>query len=59
MSDAVNNATPFASVTASPQPRSADTREDPRYFEHVTEVRELLRGVGADEHGSVLAEETA
>jgi NitT/TauT family transport system ATP-binding protein len=41
------------------QPRSADTREDPRFFEHVTAVRELLRGVGADEHGSVLAEETA
>ena len=39
-----------------PQPRSADTREDPRFFEHVTAVRELLRGVGADEHGSVLAE---
>jgi NitT/TauT family transport system ATP-binding protein len=42
-----------------PQPRSNDTREDPRFFELVTEVRELLRGVGADEHGSVLAEETA
>ena len=42
-----------------PQPRSFDTREDPRFFEHVTAVRELLRGVGADEHGSVLAEETA
>jgi NitT/TauT family transport system ATP-binding protein len=42
-----------------PQPRSADTREDPRFFEHVTTVRELLRGVGADEHGSVLAEESA
>jgi len=41
------------------QPRSADTREDPRYFEHVTAVRELLRSVGADEHGSVLAEESA
>jgi len=41
------------------QPRSADTREDPRYFEHVTTVRELLRSVGADEHGSVLAEESA
>jgi NitT/TauT family transport system ATP-binding protein len=41
------------------QPRTADTREDPRYFEHVTDVRELLRGVGADEHGAVLAEETA
>ena len=42
-----------------PQPRSADTREEPRFFELATEVRELLRGVGADEHGSVLAEETA
>jgi NitT/TauT family transport system ATP-binding protein len=42
-----------------PQPRSADTREQPRFFEKVTEVRELLRGVGADEHGSVLAEEIA
>jgi NitT/TauT family transport system ATP-binding protein len=42
-----------------PQPRSFETREDPRFFEHVTEVRELLRGVGADQHGSVLAEETA
>jgi NitT/TauT family transport system ATP-binding protein len=42
-----------------PQPRSADTREDPRFIEHVTAVRELLRGVGADEHGSVLAEESA
>ncbi len=27
-----------------PQPRTADTREEPRYFELVTEVRELLRG---------------
>jgi NitT/TauT family transport system ATP-binding protein len=42
-----------------PQPRTADTREQPRFFEKVTEVRELLRGVGADEHGSVLAEEIA
>ena len=42
-----------------PQPRTNDTREDPRFFELVTEVRELLRGVGADEHGSVLAEESA
>jgi NitT/TauT family transport system ATP-binding protein len=41
------------------QPRTADTREDPHFFELVTEVRELLRGVGADEHGSVLAEESA
>ncbi len=42
-----------------PQPRTNDTREDPHFFELVTEVRELLRGVGADEHGSVLAEERA
>ena len=42
-----------------PQPRTTDTREEPRFFELVTEVRELLRGVGADQHGSVLAEETA
>jgi NitT/TauT family transport system ATP-binding protein len=41
------------------QPRTIDTREDPRFFELVTEVRELLRGIGADEHGSVLAEESA
>jgi NitT/TauT family transport system ATP-binding protein len=41
------------------QPRSTDTREDPRFFEHVTTVRELLRTVGADQHGSVLAEEIA
>jgi NitT/TauT family transport system ATP-binding protein len=40
-----------------PQPRTNDTREEPRFFELVTQVRELLRGVGADEHGSVLAEE--
>ena len=40
-----------------PQPRTNDTREDPHFFELVTEVRELLRHVGADEHGSVLAEE--
>ena len=39
-----------------PQPRTIDTREEPRFFELVTQVRELLRGVGADEHGSVSAE---
>ena len=39
-----------------PQPRTNDTREETRFFELVTEVRELLRGVGADEHGSVEAE---
>ena len=40
-----------------PQPRTNETREDPRFFELVTEVRELLRGVGADEHGSVAGRE--
>jgi len=39
-----------------PQPRTTDTREEPRFFELVTEVRELLRGIGAEEHGSVTAE---
>jgi NitT/TauT family transport system ATP-binding protein len=39
-----------------PQPRTTETREDARFFELVTEVRELLRGVGAEEHGSVTAE---
>jgi len=42
-----------------PQPRTVDTREQPHFFEKVTEVRELLRGIGADEHGSVLSEEIA
>ncbi len=32
-----------------PQPRTAITREDPRFFELVTEVRERLHAVGADE----------
>jgi NitT/TauT family transport system ATP-binding protein len=31
-----------------PQPRNMETREDPRFFELVTEVRELLRGAGAE-----------
>jgi NitT/TauT family transport system ATP-binding protein len=31
------------------QPRAADTREDPRFFELVTEVRELLHAGGADD----------
>jgi NitT/TauT family transport system ATP-binding protein len=31
------------------QPRGVTTREDPRYFEHVTEVRELLHAIGADD----------
>jgi NitT/TauT family transport system ATP-binding protein len=30
------------------QPRGAETREDPRFFELVTEVREALHGSGAD-----------
>ncbi len=32
-----------------PQPRTAATREDPRFFELVTAVRERLHAVGADE----------
>jgi NitT/TauT family transport system ATP-binding protein len=32
-----------------PRPRSAATREDPRFFEHATEVREALHlGGGFD-----------
>ena len=31
-----------------PRPRTADTREEPRFFELVTEVRELLRAGGLD-----------
>jgi NitT/TauT family transport system ATP-binding protein len=31
-----------------PQPRTVETREHPRFFELVTEVRELLRRGGAD-----------
>jgi NitT/TauT family transport system ATP-binding protein len=31
-----------------PQPRTADTREEPRFFELVTEVREALHAGGAD-----------
>jgi len=32
-----------------PQPRTAETREEPRYFELVTAVREALARTGADE----------
>jgi NitT/TauT family transport system ATP-binding protein len=32
-----------------PRPRTAATREEPRFFELVTEVRECLHAVGADE----------
>ena len=38
------------------QPRSAETREDPRFFELVTAVREALHGVGADRVVEELAE---
>jgi NitT/TauT family transport system ATP-binding protein len=31
-----------------PQPRNADTREEPRFFEHVTAVRDRLREGGLD-----------
>ena len=41
---------------ALPQPRDARTREEPRFFELVTEVRERLARGGAD---LALAEETA
>jgi NitT/TauT family transport system ATP-binding protein len=45
------------------QPRNPDTREDPRFFERVTEVRDRLREGGLDEgstapgEGEILAEE--
>jgi NitT/TauT family transport system ATP-binding protein len=44
-----------------PQPRTVATREEPRYFELVTEVRELLRGRGAAaaEEELIAAEEEA
>ena len=48
-----------------PQPRNADTRETPRFFELVTEVRDRLREGGLDEHstapgeGELPVEETA
>jgi NitT/TauT family transport system ATP-binding protein len=34
-----------------PQPRTAETREDPRFFEHVTAVREAL-AAGGDHHAA-------
>jgi NitT/TauT family transport system ATP-binding protein len=39
------------------QPRTAETREEPRFFELVTEVRERLHASGADEVVEQLAEE--
>jgi NitT/TauT family transport system ATP-binding protein len=40
-----------------PQPRTAATREEPRFFELVTQVRELLHAVGADEVEETLSAE--
>ena len=40
-----------------PQPRTAATREEPRFFELVTEVRESLHATGADEVEETLAPE--
>jgi NitT/TauT family transport system ATP-binding protein len=39
------------------QPRTAATREEPRFFELVTEVREALHATGADEVAETLAPE--
>jgi NitT/TauT family transport system ATP-binding protein len=39
------------------QPRTAETREQPRFFELVTEVREALHATGADEVEQQLAAE--
>jgi NitT/TauT family transport system ATP-binding protein len=38
-----------------PYPRTAETRQEPRFFEVVTQVRDLLRGY-MDAHGTVAAE---
>jgi NitT/TauT family transport system ATP-binding protein len=40
-----------------PQPRTAATREQPRFFDLVTEVREVLHATGADEVEETLAGE--
>jgi NitT/TauT family transport system ATP-binding protein len=40
-----------------PQPRTVQTREEPRFFELVTEVRELLRGLESSEAEGALEEE--
>jgi NitT/TauT family transport system ATP-binding protein len=39
-----------------PQPRNADTREEPRFFEFVTEVRDRLREGGLDEESTAPGE---
>ena len=41
-----------------PQPRGVATREDPRFFELVTEVRERLHALGADDVMPIEAEPT-
>jgi NitT/TauT family transport system ATP-binding protein len=38
------------------QPRNADTREEPRFFELVTQVRDMLRAAGADSADAVVEE---
>ncbi len=40
-----------------PQPRTAETREQPRFFELVTQVRELLRGIESVEEEGALEQE--
>ena len=40
-----------------PQPRTVDTREEPHFFELVTEVRELLRGGGTAPAADTTTEE--
>jgi NitT/TauT family transport system ATP-binding protein len=40
-----------------PQPRTVDTREHPRFFEVVTQVRELLRGIESEEAEGELEEQ--
>ena len=42
-----------------PQPRTVETREDPRFFELVTEVRELLRAGGGVDAVDAVDEEVA
>jgi NitT/TauT family transport system ATP-binding protein len=40
-----------------PQPRTVDTRENPRFFALVTQVRELLRGIESTEEEGALEEQ--
>jgi NitT/TauT family transport system ATP-binding protein len=40
-----------------PQPRAFETREDPRFFELVTQVRELLHATGADQVEELLPQD--